>query len=146
MTRNHIIAIMLLAALALAAAPGCKPKEAVAPVSGVATYKGAPLAYCSIFFTPIAPANPDLCITSVGKTDAEGRFELTTTELDARKGAVVGKHKVAFKFMQWGTEFNEDEGPEAVDVPMLPKEYTEGSKITFDVPEGGTDSANFELE
>ena len=48
--------------------------------------------------------------------------------------------------MQWGTEFNEDEGPEAVDVPMLPKEYTEGSKITFEVPEGGTDSANFELE
>ena len=52
MTRNHFIAIMLLAALALVAAPGCKPKEAVVPVSGVATYKGAPLAYCSIFFTP----------------------------------------------------------------------------------------------
>ncbi|MDD3590050.1 MAG: hypothetical protein PHO46_07240 [Thermoguttaceae bacterium] len=146
MTRKNIVAALVALAVVLSASTGCKPKEAVVPVSGVATYQGEPLAYCSIYFTPTNPASPDLCITSVGKTDAEGRFELTTTELEARKGAVVGQHKVAFKFMQWGTEFDEDEGPGADEVPLLPAEYTQGTKITFEVPEKGTDSANFDLD
>ncbi|MBP5620914.1 MAG: hypothetical protein J6X44_02740 [Thermoguttaceae bacterium] len=146
MTRNKIVVLVVFMGAVLCLSTGCGKKEAVVPVSVTATYKGEPLAYCSIFFKPTNPASPDLCITSVGQTDAEGRFELTTTELDARKGAVVGKHQVSFKFMQWGTEFSEDEGQGAVDVPMLPKEYTEGTKVTFDVPEKGTDSANFNLE
>ena len=145
MTKNKVVVLLILFVAVLSVSTGCKKKETVVPVSGVATYKGQPLAYCSIFFKPVNPSNKDLCITSVGKTDAEGRFELTTTELNARKGAVVGQHQVSFKFMQWGTEFAEDEGPGSVDVPTLPREYTEGTKVTFDVPEKGTDSANFDL-
>ena len=126
---------------------GCKKGEPVVPVSGVATYQGEPLAYCSVFFTPTNVADPNLCITSVGLTDAEGRFKLTTTELNARPGAVVGTHKVAFKFMQWGTEgVNDEEYPDTSDLPLLAPEYTNGSKITFDVPPKGTDAANFNLE
>ncbi len=146
MTRNRFAVLLALAAAALCVTAGCKPKESVVPVSGTATYQGKPLVECSIFFKPTNPKNPDLCIVSVGKTDSNGRFELTTTELDARKGAVVGQHQVSFKFMQWGTEYDEDEGPPPDQVPMLPKEYTEGSKISFEVPEGGTDAANFDLE
>ncbi|MBQ9874135.1 MAG: hypothetical protein IJM30_06705 [Thermoguttaceae bacterium] len=138
-------ALVILAAI-VAVCDGCKKKEPIAPVSGVATYKGKPLAYCSVFFTPENPSDPDYCITSVGKTDAEGRFELSTTELESRKGAVVGSHKVAFKFMQWGTELSDDEEPEKLDIPDLPAKYTQGIAIKFEVPEGGTDAANFDLD
>ncbi len=145
MTRDRIVVLMILSVAVLCLSTGCKQKEAVVPVSGTATYQGKPLANCSVFFKPTHPSKPDLCVTSVGKTDADGHFELTTTELNARKGAVVGQHQVSFKFMQWGSEYNEDDGPEASETPTLPREYTEGTKITFEVPEKGTDSANFDL-
>jgi len=126
---------------------GCKKNEPVVPVSGVATYKGEPLAHCSVFFTPTNLADPNLCISSVGMTDEEGRFTLTTTELKARPGAVVGTHKVSFKFMQWGTEgINDEEYEDTSDLPPLAPGYTDGSKISFEVPPKGTDAANFDLE
>ncbi|MDO5309881.1 MAG: hypothetical protein Q4G03_10395 [Planctomycetia bacterium] len=125
---------------------GCGKKEPVVPVSGVATYQGKPLVECVVFFTPIDPSSPDLCITSAGKTDAEGRFTLMTTELKARPGAVVGKHAVSFKFPQWGTEDADDVYVDKSDIPNLPAEYTSGTKVTFEVPAKGTSEANFDLE
>lgn len=142
--RANAVALTFL--LALCAFVGCKEKELVVPVSGMATYQGKPLANCTVFFTPINTPNANMCVTSAGKTNEEGRFELTTTEIDARKGAVVGQHRVSFKFMQWGTELTEDEDAPKEKLPNLSKEYTQGTKIKFVVPENGTDAANFDLD
>lgn len=146
MKRKLVFLGFLTILTAFVAASGCKSKEPVVPVSGVATFQGEPLVNCVVLFTPTEPANPDLCFTSIGKTDAEGRFQLTTTELRSRPGAVVGKHSVAFRFPQWGTEPDQEGDEPVVDVPVLPPGYTAGTKITFEVPPGGTDSANFDLE
>ena len=55
MTKNKVVVLLILFVAVLSVSTGCKKKETVVPVSGVATYKGQPLAYCSIFFKPVNP-------------------------------------------------------------------------------------------
>ena len=143
---SYAMIVALVAAACLPTCVGCGKKEAVVPVSGVATYKGEPLVACVVFFTPLNVADPNLCITSAGKTDDQGRFTLYTTELKSRPGAVVGQHSVAFRFPQWGEEGEDDVYADRSQIPNLSKEYTSGTKIKFDVPPKGTSEANFDLD
>lgn len=74
---------------------GCGGRQApYVPVSGVVLLNAAPLADAKLVFEPIglsASSSPGM--PSYGRTDAEGRFELTCPGLN-RQGAVVGEHRV----------------------------------------------------
>lgn len=125
--RNSGISLQLafaLVGICSTALIGCESKSAAfAPVSGVVTLDGKPLPGAHVSFQPVGKAeNPGL--GSVGIADESGRFELTTPRRDV--GAVRGKHSVVIS------------APE--DHPPLPE-----TDLDFEVPDGGTDQANFNL-
>jgi hypothetical protein len=132
----------LLALLPLAT--GCGDSSIV-PVSGRITCGGQPLANASVVFSPQSgEKNPGP--SSQARTDKDGRF---TLQLATGKGsgAVVGKHKVSI------TAYEGDDGgvvSSGSDMkPFRPEllgdDYNAKTKLTFDVPSGGTDDANFNL-
>jgi hypothetical protein len=117
----------------------------VAPVSGRVTMGGKPLANATITFTPASDEkNPGP--GSQAKTDRDGRFTLKLMTVD-RQGAIIGKHKVSI------TAYEGDDGSVPSSAPdknpfrkaLVPDEYNANTKLTFDVPSGGTTEANFEI-
>ena len=146
----RVTRIFLAGWLALGAA-GCgdSPFE-TAPVSGKVTLNGQPLADARITFQPIG-SEKEQGPGSATTTDAEGKFTLTTAE--GRRGATVGKHQV---HQHVENERGQAHGrcqlparasnPANVQVPeKVPLKYGREAPLTFDVPKGGTDSANFDL-
>ncbi|MBC7353154.1 MAG: carboxypeptidase regulatory-like domain-containing protein [Thermogutta sp.] len=77
---------LLVAFLAL---PGCGKKSPLPLVktTGQLMYKGQPVADASVMLSPLEGQR-----AAVGKTDAQGRFELTT--MNPRDGAMPGKYKI----------------------------------------------------
>jgi hypothetical protein len=70
--------------------PGCNRNELnLAPVEGVVTFNGAPLADAGVLFSP---NRPQMGPPASGTTDAEGRFTLITVN---SPGAAIGDHRVA---------------------------------------------------
>lgn len=71
----------------------------IAPVSGTLTVKGQPKADVNVKFFPDSGGRP-----ASGRTDAEGKFVLTT--LNTGDGAPVGTHKVSLSgagaLKDWG--------------------------------------------
>lgn len=87
MTRvRYGIVIVALAALGCGGGPSDAPE--IAPVSGVVTVGGKPKADLNVAFYPEIGGRP-----ATGRTDAEGKFTLTT--LNTGDGAPVGTSKVA---------------------------------------------------
>ncbi len=83
-------AAFCLVLLGLLLAAGCdRGGLNLAPVDGVVTFKGVPVAEAGVVF---APCDPSLGPPAAGATDAEGRFTLVTAN---RPGALVGDHNVA---------------------------------------------------
>lgn len=151
-----LLAVTLTCAVVLV---GCGSAETDGPktarVSGTVTLQGKPLAGANVYFSSEK-------FSSYGKTNAEGRYELV-------QGAVPGKNKVYISKLE--TPEGVDSDPEAgLDLaqfqaadtgsendpsgkkkPLLtdevPQEFSDPqkSKLTFDVPEGGTTSADFRL-
>lgn len=83
-----------LLALALAGCGGSLP--AVAPVKGVVTIGGQPLAGATVIFRTTEPVSGFGPLVATGMTGADGRFTLAT-RVDARRslpGAPVGSHRV----------------------------------------------------
>jgi hypothetical protein len=120
-----------------------------ADVSGRVTLNGEPLAGVSVDFQPVAAGkDADPGPGSTGKTDRDGRYTLRS-QLDAgRSGAVVGKHQVRV----WAPEAAD--GADAASgrpkakkpaTPPIPGRYHVESKLTFEVPAGGTAAADFAL-
>ncbi len=131
---------------------GCGDGEtgpATVPVSGTLTLDGEPVAGAEVTFVHETFA-------AFAETDSEGRFELVP-------GAVVGENKVVVS--KWeggpeGAEGEEDDGLDAeqmrmmaqtggADMPkqMMPEEHSREATtgLSFDVPEGGSDVADFDL-
>jgi len=130
------IRIRVAAVLLAAAVAGCGGGSA--RVSGVVTLDGAPVEGATVSFTPASGDGGGLG-GSAGKTDAEGRYTLRTVVGD-RSGAAVGKHKVTI------SKFREDsKSPEGKGQDLIPAKFNTGSTLTFDVPSGGTDKADFPL-
>jgi hypothetical protein len=76
----------LLAAV-LVLAVGCNRSGLdLAPVEGVVTYKGSPVAEAGVMFAP--QQGPSAMAT----TDTEGKFALTTAN---HEGALIGQHRVS---------------------------------------------------
>jgi hypothetical protein len=126
----------------LAAAAGCggEGKISTAPVSGVVTLNGAPLANASISFQPIAGGNPGP--PSSDQTDEEGNFTLHFA--DGKEGAVVGKHKVLISTRKMSPSAPNSDSEVEVEKEQVPKMYLETPPV-FDVPKEGTDAAAFHL-
>jgi len=79
--------LSLLIVCTIACSPGGPPRAKTVPVTGTVTYKGLPVdgAVVSFLGDGTIPA-------AVGRTDAKGHFELTTSE--PGDGAVPGTHQV----------------------------------------------------
>ena len=108
------------------------------PVSGVVTTKeGKPVKDASVAFTP-KTSKMD-APTSIGKTDDEGRFTLAT--IDGNEGALIGEHSVSITI---NIEDEDDDTGESLQ-ELIPKEYNSETTLKFMVPEGGSDSATFQV-
>ena len=120
---------LISAAAALLLSAGCagETQEPTYPVSGVVTFNGEPLEGAVISFTSTGSAS------AAGRTDANGRYTLTThTRGD---GAQAGKYKVTIAkydkpLQQEADAEAADTGPSNVDItdPNLdeyPEEYHE---------------------
>lgn len=121
-----------------------------AAVSGTVYMDGKPVPGVEITFL-----NSDYSV--FGVTDSEGRYELVS-------GAAVGENKVYFsKMTGLKVDLNPDEGMDAGQlmamsdpgVPkslrpeqLIPIEYSDPtkSKVSFIVPDGGTEQADFKLQ
>lgn len=151
----------LFCALALLAAFGCSRAEpdsaafvdpasiALVPVSGVITLNHKPLVGAVVAFMPSSGA------TSVGETDASGKYELES--YGRKEGAPVGSYKVAISYLL--SPEGEPQGLSArssfTPTPgfitakeRLPKEYSDlgSTKLKAEVgPRGGQFDFNIEL-
>lgn len=114
----------------------------VVPVSGTVTLDGKPLADVSLSFVPRSPSESSLTAGpgSLGKTDAEGRFRLST--VDGRDGAVVGNHIV--RLVPATIDGSNPDTPGISATGELPINAGDGT-IRFLVPDAGTTQANFSL-
>ena len=133
---------LIVAAVALlAACSGCSTDPfACAPVSGLVTLDGEPLKTARVIFTPEKKGdNAIVGPVSFCITDDQGQFELNTNT--GKPGAMIGKHKVFIC-----GEVRDEENPDVILVKeYLPARYYEGTELTFEVPDYGTDEANFAL-
>jgi hypothetical protein len=76
--------------LILALVAGCGGDGlSLAPVEGVLTYQGKPVADAGVVFSPVSP---DQGPPAYGATDAEGHYSLVTNN---RPGAPIGEHRVS---------------------------------------------------
>lgn len=146
----------ILAVALTATVIGCGggSSEKSVDVSGVVTLDDKPLSGVEVHFATDG-------FEGYGKTDAEGRYRLVN-------GAAVGPNKIYFMKYDTatgGTEIDTsipgmDEGqvaammeaqgggkPGETKAGLIPADYSSAAttKLTYPVPEGGTDSADFRL-
>ncbi len=123
---------------------GCGDK-ALAPVSGVITLDGKPLAGGSIVCQPLAPPGSVIAGKGSGAFCGEdGRFQLET--IDGQTGAVVGEHRVRIYGPRnaQASASDRDVVGGAVKEPV-PSKYNHNTELTLTVPRDGITEANFNL-
>lgn len=141
--RKLMIAIASSVMLVLVCGCGGGPYE-LAPVSGVVTLYGNPLANATVSFSPRGEGKDIVGPGSMGTTDAEGRFTLRTFKDE--RGAVVGNHTVRIStFKSKFKDIRTSDDVEVVSIEHVPWHYNRNTKLSFQVPSGGTDEANFVL-
>jgi hypothetical protein len=130
-----------LVSLLLAGCGGDK----IAPVSGVVTLDGVPLANATVNFQPMSEGDRvDPGPGSSGKTDAEGRYRLKVIGKNTR-GAVIGKHRVRITAYQGEPlPATNDRAPQ-YPPQVVPKRYNTDTELIREVKSGGTDKEDFEL-
>ena len=163
---SHKFVFSVLASVLLISA-GCGT-PGLQPVSGRVTLDGEPVANAEVIFAPMqvegaTNAGPH----SKATTDSDGRFELASK--DGNKGAIIGKHRVG---ITTGKLSDMDvskvvsaalaENPKITDKALAEvrlkaiRDFTPKSKLsdsynrktilTFEVVQGGTEEANFDLK
>ena len=123
----------------------------LAPVSGRVTKNGRPLANVRITLQPEGE-NPGP--GSAGTTDADGRYTLAVSSQQyTGAGAVVGRHQVRIGSILPGEgdrptdpSVGSPDGEPLAGKELIPPQYNQDSTLTFDVPPGGTDQADFDLK
>jgi hypothetical protein len=166
------LALLAIACLAgLAYLSGCGPKgPATKPVTGTVLYRGKPIEDARVLFMR-GSRNIAEGEMALGKTDTNGRFELTTHfgSQTGGKGAVVGQYEVtiskhvpppgiseskyqamveaANKFGEAGSTVPPNMRPPEL-VEMLPPQYSAvgKSKLKADVTAQGPNDFEFKLE
>lgn len=141
MTSRYTFLVLMLAVV------GCGEPLAynLAPVRGVVTLDGKPVANAVVTFQPRSSGQGVAGPGSTARSDASGTFELRTIRDES--GAVVGLHNVTIypNYAKSSSPGGADSGGRAVIGPDIPRKYNYESTLTFEVPAGGTDSANFQL-
>ncbi len=129
----HRLLMMICGGVLLLSLPGCRSEGSdapdVVPVAGVITSQGKPLANWNLTFYPEGSGGP-----SYGKTDAEGKFQLTYN--DGRPGAVPGPHNVL------ASEVVPEVTPEQVEAGVTSKTPAE-KRLKVEVTAG---KAEYQLE
>jgi hypothetical protein len=121
---------------------GCQPGSKLVPVSGVVTLDGKPLANANVSFQPDSGgSSTSQAAGSSAVTDANGAYRLSSGEND-QPGAQVGKHRVEINLVVASDDRDPKTRPPAKE---LPKKYNRDSELTFEVPAGGTDKADFAI-
>jgi len=136
----------LLGACAVAVvACGCGGDGKIAPVSGVVTLNGKPVADVAVTLQPIAAeGNNSPGPASFGVSGPDGRYTVKLVGEETR-GATVGKNQVRFSAHAVPTDFSEEGLKKAKATVKIPSRYWYESKLEFDVPAEGTTSADFQL-
>ena len=150
MTRGVLIQLSVLGCL-VAFFGGCgETGPDLCPVTGTVIYQGGPVEDAVVAFRGEAATK-----LATGRTDAEGRFELTTFE--DGDGAVAGKHQVTVsKFVVEGPgtsgpvsmdEAAENPQPQAESRNFLPAKYADPARplIELTVSEDGPNDFTIEL-
>src|SRR5262245_30733063 len=144
---------ILIALAAAFLAAGCGQGAKYVPVSGRVTVNGKPAGDLHVQFNPVATTGTAADgYGSHAVTDADGRYTLkVSSQQVTADGALVGRHRVAFGTRLKG-EGGEFTGPSEDGLPLekndrerIPPEYNERTTVTFTVPAGGTESADFDL-
>jgi hypothetical protein len=108
---------------------------------------GQPLANATVNFQPIAPQGKmEVAPGSAGTTDEKGEYHLQG--VTGQDGAFVGKHRVLISLLS--TKAGAAEGPTERGGPALedkvPERYNAKTELTFVVPAGGSNKADFDLK
>jgi hypothetical protein len=151
-TMNRLVSFGLV--LGLAALAGCEGGgPALGTVTGTVSMDGKPLANTAVTFIPQGGGG-----TASGITDASGKYELNYLD---RKGALIGKHKVALTTVQQPSESNmaniPSDSPEyakqaaagaseynKVFTEPIPAKYNKQTTLEEEV-KAGSNEINFEL-
>lgn len=137
----------LLACIALLCC-GCEADRfPIAPVSGQVLLNGKPLSGAHVLFQPV-PTGTEIEVgaESIGRTDANGQFTLSTIEPE-RKGATIGKHIVKVTIQEEEDRFGGGGEQEASGPPRytIPERYRWGTALEVEVPPEGADQVKLEL-
>lgn len=114
-------------------AVGCSSNSNLAPVSGIVTERGKPVAEARISFQPASEQVINTGPGSYARTDSSGRFQLKTVDKD-RPGAIIGPHKVQI-VMPGSPDIIRDDDLRAAKI----------KSFDFVVPPQGTSEAAFEV-
>lgn len=146
---------MVTLALGMVFMTGCSSDNLnIVPVSGVVTLDGKPLANANVQFQPMAQGNENPGFGSFAVTDGSGKFSLAISSQQLQKaGAVVGKHKVSITSSQETIDYDPKLGSPDGATPKsrvkperIPERYNSQSALVFEVPQGGSTMANFDLQ
>jgi hypothetical protein len=137
MDRRSLVLTVVAAWVAGCGGPGYR----IAPVSGRVTLDGKPLAQATVQFYPVGPqSNVSPGPPSSGVTDDDGRFTLVLSDGTAKKGAVVGKHKVIVLL----TPKQDPADTRPRHYVQLPAKYNRRTELEREVPAQGAEPT-FEL-
>ncbi len=132
---------------AVVLATGCTSAN-FAPVSGKVTLDDKPLANATVVFNPVASGGSlNASIASTAKTNDKGEYKLKGS--NGQSGALIGPHRVSISLLAPKVGDSDDRTTPVRGGPPLankvPKKYNDPTELTFDVPAGGTDQADFPL-
>jgi hypothetical protein len=150
MERTNAWALLAVGGLVAIGLSGCqKPGLKVHPVEGVVLLDGTPVSDATVEFAPVSAE----AFTAYGRSDAEGRFRVTSTRGGPPNGgAVAGDYTVLFKKADYDLKGTGKTRADDLDgVPLIyeiPKRYgdleTSGLKAT--VKPGRNDGPDFRFE
>lgn len=160
---NRLSFLCLTALLCISTLVGCKDGGSNAPVVGMVTLDGEPLAGLRVTFFP-EPATGNVAPGpySTAVTDGEGKF--TLVDRYGKNGAMVWKHKVEFEWDDLDeaalSDAMEGDGDGKSDskavaaakaqmkkFPKIPRKYQPGNsgQFTVDVPSAGLNGYTLEM-
>lgn len=135
---NRLILLLVCGLLFLS---GCGSKYQTAPVAGTVKMNGKPFANAAMTFQPIGGG-----MASIGVTDSNGRYSLAFLDSGA-EGAIVATHRVIIRTHK---KANTEDTSSDLSVPSerdpIPRRYNDATELTMEVPEEGTESADFDLK
>lgn len=148
MQRNcDIMRVGSLLLVALLCYGGCSSgddRPSGVPAEGVVRYKGEPVEGADIAFSGEEGKR-----SAFGRTDDQGRFDLTSRE--TREGIPPGKYRVKMTQVgvdsEWNPDWDPGKRPQEVAQSGIPKRYGsyETSELTASVAEDGPNEFEFEL-